>query len=241
MLDRTDILGVGFDNVSLNESVRRAMSMIMDGERHYAVTPNSEIVYLCLRDERARGAINGADIVLPDGSGVVLASRMLKTPLGQKVAGIDFASALCEMLAAEKKSLFLFGAKPGVAEAAADALKERFEGLNVCGTADGYFSDEQAVVSRINDAKPDVLFVCLGAPKQELWMAKWRDRLDTSLSVGLGGSLDVFAGNVKRAPGFMIRLNLEWLYRLACDPRRIGRMMSLPRFLLRAFFEGQRR
>ena len=158
---------------------------------------------------------------------------MLGTPLrGGRVPGIDFAVSLLEKMAVSGRSLFLLGAKPGTAELAGQKLKDKYPGLVIVGAADGYFTDDSAVVSEINGAQPDVLFACLGSPKQELWMAGNIDRLNVKLCAGLGGSLDVFAGNAKRAPVFMQKLGFEWLYRLFCEPRRIKRMIKLPLFVM---------
>ena len=136
--------------------------------------------------------------------------------------------------------MYLFGAKPGVAEAAAETLRTKFPGLVISGTSDGYFSDDGPIIEKIKDAAPDFLLVCLGAPKQELWKAKMSGKLLVGLMVGLGGSLDVFAGTVKRAPEAWQKLDLEWLYRLLKEPRRIGRMMKLPLFVIEAAGERLR-
>ena len=184
-----------------------------------------------MKDERLRALINGADLVLPDGAGVVLASKLLKTPLKQKVAGVDFADGLLGFLAESGRSVYLLGSKPGVAELAAEKMREKHPGLIICGMHDGYFKDEAPVIEAANAAKPDVLFVCLGAPKQELFMKRHQQELTCKLMIGLGGSLDSFAGTVKRAPKWMIAANLEWLYRLYKEPKRFGRMLRLPKYL----------
>ena len=131
--------------------------------------------------------------------------------------------------------MYLFGAKPGVAEAAGETLKAKFPGLVISGTSDGYFSDDGPIIEKIRDATPDMLLVCLGAPKQERFMHDHRAELNVRLMIGLGGSLDGFAGTVRRAPKWMIRLQLEWLYRLLREPSRIGRMMRLPKFVFAAW------
>ena len=229
---RTDVLGVGFDNVTMAEAVAYAFGRIGSRRGAYAVTPNPEIVWLCRKQPGLRRALDGAALVLPDGIGVVYAARILGTPLKGKVAGIDFASELIKQLAASGKSVYLFGAKPGVAESAAETLKARYKGLVIAGTADGYFSDDGPVIDDINGKKPDFLMVCLGAPKQEYWMASNAGKLDVGLMAGLGGSLDVFAGTVRRAPEAWQKLHLEWLFRLAKEPWRFARMMKLPLFLI---------
>ncbi|MBP3588881.1 MAG: WecB/TagA/CpsF family glycosyltransferase [Clostridia bacterium] len=228
---RINIMGVGFDNVTMAAALEKARALMDQPGASYVVTPNAEIVYEAMHNEELCGLINGADLVLPDGAGVVLASRILKTPLKEKVAGVDFADNLLGVLAQTGGSAYLLGSKPGVAELAAERMLAKHPGLNIAGMADGYFKDEKAVVEKINAAKPDFLFVCLGAPKQELFMVKHRHELDVKLMAGLGGSLDSFAGTVKRAPRWMIKLSLEWLYRLIKEPKRFKRMLRLPKFL----------
>lgn len=237
---RTKILGVGFDDVTLEAAVDRSLSLLEEPGGHYVVTPNPEIVYLCRKDGGLLNVVNGADLVLPDGIGVIYAARLLKKPLAGKVAGIDYGDALADAMAGRSKSLFLLGAKPGVAERAAEELKRRHPGLIIAGTADGYFKDDGPVTEKINASGADVVFVCLGAPKQERWMNANRDRVSARLMVGLGGSLDVFAGNVRRAPDVWVRLGLEWLYRLLKEPKRAGRMMKLPLFMLAVLRDGGR-
>ena len=229
---RIDIMGVGFDNVTMEEALDRAMVLLDSPGASYVVTPNAEIVYECMHDASLCGIVNQADLVLPDGSGVILGGKILKTPLKQKVAGIDFADQLAGRLAEAHRSLYLLGSRPGIAELAADQLRSRYPGLQIVGMADGYFKDEAQVVEKINQVCPDVLFVCLGAPKQEWFMVRHQMELKVGLMIGLGGSLDGFAGTVKRAPVWMQRAGLEWLYRLIQEPRRFKRMLRLPKFVL---------
>ena len=239
-MSRTDVLGVGFDNVTKAEAVERALALIDAREGRYVVTPNPEIVMLAKENPALKEALAGADIVLPDGAGIVKGAAILGRPMKEKVPGIDFACGVMARLAERGGSVYLFGAKPGVAEAAAETLRTRFPGLVISGTSDGYFSDDGPIIEKIKDAAPDFLLVCLGAPKQELWMAKMSGKLPVGLMVGLGGSLDVFAGTVKRAPEAWQKLDLEWLYRLLKEPRRIGRMMKLPLFVIEAAGERLR-
>lgn len=227
-------MGIGFDDLTQSEAVDCAMSLIAAGGPHYVVTPNAEFVQMAKGDGAFRALLNQADLVLPDGIGVVYAAKILGRPLKGKVAGIDFAAALCARLAQEGKRLFLLGAKPGVAELASARLKQEHPGLMVCGTHDGYFQEDGPVAEEIRAACADVVFVCLGAPKQERWMTQWGAKSGAKLLIGLGGSLDVFAGQVKRAPETWQKLGLEWLYRLVKQPSRIGRMAKLPLFLVSA-------
>jgi len=224
-------MGVRFDNVTMDEALENAKQILAGNRAAYVVTPNAEIVYEAMHDEGLCSLLNGADLVLPDGAGVVLASKILKKPLKQKVAGVDFADNLLGILAQTGGSVYLLGSKPGVAELAAEKMLAKHPGLTIAGMADGYFKDEGPVIEKINAVQPDVLFVCLGAPKQEKFMVAHREELQVKLMAGLGGSLDSFAGTVKRAPKWMINLSLEWLYRLIKEPKRFKRMLRLPKFL----------
>lgn len=229
---RIDVVGVGFDSLTMDEAVARARDLMAERRAAYVVTPNPEIVMLCREDPAAMQAVQGADLVLPDGIGVIYGAKILGTPLRAKLPGIDFASALMAQMGQEGKSVFLLGAKPGVADAAAEKMRARFPGLVIAGTNDGYFQDDDPVVEKINAAQPDLLLVCLGAPKQELFMAKYGEATGCHLLMGLGGSMDIFAGVAQRAPEFYCKHNLEWFYRLIKNPSRFGRMMKLPLFLV---------
>ena len=232
-MSRTDVLGVEFDDVTMAEAVDRALALIDARECRYVVTPNPEIVMLAKENAALKSALAEAALVLPDGVGIVKGAAILGRPMKEKVPGIDFACGVMARLAEKGGSVYLFGAKPGVAEKAAETLAEKYPGLVVAGTSDGYFSDDALIVEKIRAAEPDVLLVCLGAPKQE-------GKLPLGLMCGLGGSLDVFAGTVKRAPESWQKLGLEWLYRLLKEPRRIGRMMKLPLFVAEAAGERLR-
>ena len=229
---RIDVLGVGFDDLTMAEAVAAGARLLTEEGCHYVVTPNPEIVEVCRENPAAMRAVNGADLVLPDGIGIIKGAAMLGTPLKEKTPGIEFAAGLMGEMAKEGKSLYLLGAKPGVAEKAAERLAAQYPGLKIAGTHDGYFKDDAPVADAIRQSGADCVFVCLGAPKQELWMAKWGPETGVHLLCGLGGSLDVFAGVVERAPKFWSDHGLEWFYRLCKEPKRIGRMMKLPLFLV---------
>lgn len=232
-MDRISILGVQFDAITKAEAVQRAMEDIRKGNEGYIVTPNSEIVYMARNDIHLKKILNAASLVLPDGIGVIHAAKILKKPLVEKVAGIEFAEALIAQMAKEGQSLFLFGAKPGVAEKAAENLKKKYPGIVITGCRDGYFQNADIAVTEINEVgHSDVIFVCLGAPKQEIFMHTYMDELNGTLLCGLGGSLDVYAGVADRAPDFYVDHGLEWFYRLKKEPWRAKRMMALPKFLL---------
>ena len=231
---RVDVLGVAFDNVTVDEAAERAMEMLERDGPHLVVTPNPEIVQRANQDPEFADILARADLVIPDGVGVIYAAKILGRPLKARVPGIDVASALMGRMAGTGRRLFLLGAEPGVAEQAAARLQAACPGLVVCGVHDGYFKEDEPVIQAIREARADVVFVCLGAPKQEKWAAAHGADAGAKLYIGLGGALDVFAGKVERAPERMRKLGLEWLYRLVKQPSRIGRMAKLPLFLVSA-------
>ena len=235
---KTEILGVRFDDLTQQEAAQRGRQLLEEDKFHYVVTPNPEFLLAAEKDPEFRRVLNAADLVLPDGIGVVYSAKILGTPLKERVPGIEFAEAMLSALNDMGGRLYLLGAKPGVAEEAGRRICARYPALVLCGTHDGYFKDEQAILPEIAAAKPDLLFVCLGAPKQEKWMARWGRHTGAKLAIGLGGCLDVFAGNVQRAPERWQKLGLEWAYRLKKEPKRIGRMAKLPLVLVKA--TGQR-
>ena len=231
---KTEVLGICYDNVTMPEALDAARALLQSGTCGYVVTPNAEIAYEALHSEALRAVLNGAQLVLPDGAGVVLASKIVRTPLKQKVAGFDFAMELLPLLAELGLRLFLLGSKSGVAEQAAELLQKKHPTLCICGTADGYFVQDSDAVQVIRAARADVVYVCLGAPKQEMFMQKNLDDSCAKLMLGLGGTLDVVAGHVRRAPRWMQKLGLEWLYRLLRQPSRFGRMLRLPKYVFAA-------
>lgn len=237
---KIDVMGVAYDNVTMEEAIAQARTLLQQSGTHYCVTPNAEMAYEAMHDERFRALLNGAALTLPDGAGVVLGAKLLKTPLKQKVAGVEFAENLLGLLEETGGSLYLLGGKPGIGELAAKNMLEKHPKLRIVGIQDGYFQEEAAVVQRIHDANADVLFVCLGSPKQEWFMKNHLQELNVRLMIGLGGTLDSFAGTVKRAPRWMIRLQLEWLYRLIKEPKRFKRMLRLPKFIWAAFRERRK-
>lgn len=227
-----DVVGIPIQNVTMAEAVADVSSFLDKKENKIVVTPNAEILQLCVEDAEVCEIVKSADYIIPDGIGVVRAASMLGTPVKGKVAGCDLAWNLLAEMEKKGKNLFLLGAKPGVAAAAADKMKEAYPNLHICGIQDGYFKEDAPVIEMINAAETDALFVCLGVPKQEKWMREHTGDLSVGVMMGLGGSLDVFAGNVKRAPKIFIKLGLEWLYRLIKEPWRAKRMMKLPKFFV---------
>lgn len=233
---QVSVLGTKIDVITLPEAVEFALSCMDERQGAIVVTPNTEIVLRARKDSDLRAALAAAALSLCDGVGVLIASRILGDPLGERIPGIDFASALLSQMAKRAKSVFLLGAREGVAARAADALQKDFPGLVIAGTAGGFFDaeSETALIGEINARSPDLLLVCLGTPKQELWMRRCSPYLQVGLMAGLGGALDVYAGDVKRAPPFWRRCGLEWLYRLLKQPERLKRDLALPQIFFSA-------
>ena len=178
---KTDIMGLQFDNITMEEALDAAKALLQGEHAARVVTPNAEIAYEALHDENMRTLLNSAELMLPDGAGVVLASKILKTPLKQKVAGVDFADGLLGVLETTGQSLYLLGSRPGIGELAAQKMMQKHPRLRIAGIADGYFQDEAPVIDKINASGADVLFVCLGAPKQEQFMARHQKALHVKL------------------------------------------------------------
>ncbi len=239
---KIDILGVLVDHVDMNEALTRCQTFLEEDKAHTVFTPNSEIIMTAYQDAEFCETLNAGDLIIADGIGVVYASKILKAPLPERVAGFDLASNLIESVKDGSRSLYFFGGKPGVAELAIKNLTEKYPALSVAGCSDGYFDaeKEKQIIADIQTKKPDILFVCLGAPKQEKWIAQHKDELGAKLILGVGGSLDVWAGTVERAPEKYQKAGLEWFYRLKKQPSRFFRMLSLPKFGLTVLFKGKR-
>ena len=231
---KTEILGIQFDNLSREEAKAAGAAMLRSQDFHYAVTPNPEFILAADKDLEFQKILNKADLVLPDGIGVVYSAQILGRPLKGRVAGFDFACDMLDVLDQLGGRLYLLGAKPGVAEEAGRQILETHPNIVLCGVHDGYFKDSDPVARQVAEARPDLLFVCLGAPKQEKWIARFGLLTGAKLAIGLGGCLDVFAGNVERAPEKWQKAGMEWAYRLKKEPKRIGRMAKLPLVLVKA-------
>jgi len=184
-------------------------------------------------DEEFRKILNSSCLNIPDGYGIVWASKELKCPLSERVTGFDFIHKIFELGQNMDISFYFLGSKPGIAELAKQKIEEDYFGISVIGTHDGYFSveDEKKIIKEINALNPDILLVAMGAPKQERFIYKYRDKLNCKVAIGVGGCFDVISGNVKRAPDIFIKFHLEWLYRALTDFRRFKRLIAIPKFM----------
>ena len=234
MRTTVDILGVPVDNITMNEAVNTVEDFLNYPRVNCVFTPNAEIMMEAQRDSKFKEILCNANLVLADGAGVVLASKILKPVLKERVAGFDLVYNLFERFSNKDVKFFFFGGKPGVAQEAYQKLLDKNININLVGTRDGYFSEseEKEIIDEINSSKADILLVALGAPKQEKWIYKNKDKLNVKVCIGVGGTFDGIAGRMKRAPKFFQKHGLEWLYRLYKDPKRFFRMLDLPKFML---------
>ena len=232
-VDCIDILGVRVDNITQAEALDRIEGFIGDGRIHQVATVNPEFVVIAQEDHEFRAILAGADLALPDGVGLLLASHILGTPLRERVAGSDLVYPLAQRAAQRGHRVFLLGAAPGIAGMAARRLQDLYPGLIVAGAyagSAGPEGDEEAV-SRIRAVSPQVLLVAYGAPAQDRWIHRNRARLEVPVCIGVGGALDFISGKIPRAPVWMRQVGIEWLFRLFQEPWRWRRMLRLPRFV----------
>jgi N-acetylglucosaminyldiphosphoundecaprenol N-acetyl-beta-D-mannosaminyltransferase len=232
-LEWIPMLGVRVTRLTSAEALRRLETFIESGLPHLIVTADSSGVVIASEDEEFRRIVNGADMVTADSTGILWAARRQGTPLPERVSGVDLAEQLCALAARRGYRVFFYGAAPGVADAAAVNMQARYPGLTIAGTAHGFLTPEEqsALVERVRAARADILLVALGIPRQEKWLATNLNRLGVPVTMGVGGTFDVFSGRVRRAPLWMQRHGLEWFYRLATNPKKLAKVASLPRFV----------
>ncbi len=246
MHNHPSVLGCRIDPLSMAEALDRVESFIEQADPNgssHIITLNAEIAYQAYYDPALRDLINRAALVTPDGIGIVWGARQLGIDVPERVTGIDLMERICQRASSRGWKIYLLGAEPGIAEEAGRKLQQKYPGLLVAGVHHGYFQpdEEQEIVADIQKTAPQVLFVGLGAPRQEWWIDQHKDQLKVPVCIGVGGSLDVISGHKQRAPGWAIKLNLEWLYRLITEPSRIKRQLVLPLFvglIIKSRFRG---
>lgn len=234
-----NILGVPVHTLTMDDSVALLDENIQQNRQTFIVTANAEIIMMCQKDKIYNQIVSEkADLVLPDGAGAVWAGRYLGYNVPERVAGFDLYNRLLALASKKGYKAYFFGGAPGVAEAARSKAEELYPGVKITGTHNGFFkeADEQEIVDAINSSGADMLFVALGAPKQEKWLIKYRAQLKPKILMGIGGSFDVLAGKMERAPKWMQEASLEWAFRLYKQPSRFMRMMALPKFVLKVIF-----
>lgn len=239
---KVDILGCKVDRIDMDGALQKIEEFIHSGKPHHIITLNAEIIHRAQSDPKLKQIINEADLVTPDGSGVVWAANYLGAPVPERVTGIDLTLKLTEVAAKKGWTFYYYGGAPTVAETAAENLQKKYTGLKVIGTCHGYISglEKEELLKDIKKRKPDILLVALGAPMQEFWIKDHQKELQIPVYIGIGGSFDVISGKATRAPVFFQKAGLEWLYRLIKEPHRIGRMTALPKFSIQVRLKGKK-
>ncbi|MBI2267604.1 MAG: WecB/TagA/CpsF family glycosyltransferase [Armatimonadetes bacterium] len=227
------MMGVRVDQVRFAEAMDLIGEYIQEGTTHQIVTLGVEMAMLAYRDPELRRILRNADLVTPDSIGVVWGARNLGSRLPERVCGVDILGEVARVSVERKWPFFLLGGAPGVAEKAVEKLRERWGDILPAGAHHGYFQNPEQPISVITQAAPKILFVGLGVPMQENWIARYKDQLGVPVLIGVGGSFDVISGRLSRAPSWMIKLGIEWLYRLIQEPGRAKRMLVLPHFALK--------
>lgn len=240
MSKTVDVLGVSISKVTMEEATSKVREFVHSDTFHKIYTPNPEIVMLAKTDSTFHQILEEADLVVPDGIGVVIASKLKKgEKLPERVAGYDLVQNTMKEAVKEGYKYYFFGSKPGISEEAAVKMREAYPGIQIVGTHNGYFKpeDEKEIIADINASGANILLVALGAPRQEKWIEANKHLMpNIRVAIGVGGSLDVMSGNVKRAPIAFQKLGLEWFYRLLKEPTRFKRMLVLPKFLIKVIF-----
>ena len=228
------ILGVPIDRVTVDETLARLEYFIASGTPHLVVTADATAVVIAQSNDAFRELVESADLVTPDGNGILWAGKYMGIRFPERVSGVDILAHVCELSAQKGYRLYFLGAEPGVAELAAQQLMVKYPGCQVVGTHHGYFkADEDATIAQeIALTKPDVLFAAMGMPRQEQFIRKTEHIIGAKVSMGVGGSFDVFSGKTKRAPPLFQKLKLEWLWRLALNPSKIAKVKLLPVFVM---------
>jgi N-acetylglucosaminyldiphosphoundecaprenol N-acetyl-beta-D-mannosaminyltransferase len=227
------ILGLNVHDVDMKSTLDAIDEFVRDGSPHHLVTADASMLVMAQDDPELRTIISRAELVTPDSVGVLWAAKRQQQRLRERVSGVEIVENLCARSAQSGYRLYFLGAGPGVAEQAATRMREKYPGAQVVGTRDGFFKPEDAaeIVAEIRRRETDIICVALGIPKQEKWIAAHRNQLGAAVLIGVGGTFDVLSGNVKRAPRWMQKAKLEWLWRLISNPKKIGKVMMLPRFV----------
>lgn len=237
-MDKTSILGVKVYNLSMDETLEEMNRLIKSGGSHLLVTLGVEMVMAAQKDEEFKNIVNEASLVVPDSVGIIWAAKKTGMKLRERVPGVEIIDRVAATADRFEWRAFFLGAKPGVAKEAAEKLQSKYPAFNWVGEHHGYFKDDGEVLKKIDETKPNLIFVAMGFPAQEKWFVKNREKLGNSVVIGVGGSFDVISGRIKRAPMLYRKLGLEWFHRLVTEPKRIIRMTALPMFVLNVIFKG---
>lgn len=232
-MNYVNILGIDFLNIGFSEVVELLTERIEKNDKTFVVTANPEIVMYTRENHEYKKIVRSADIVVPDGSGIILAAKVLHSPLRERVTGYDLMMELLKLANEHQWQIYLLGGQEETNQNAAANIRRQFPDAQLVGSHNGFFNwEDNTIREEIQSVRPDLIFVCLGFPRQEKWIAENIDHFSKGIFIGVGGSIDVLAGEVKRAPVVWQKMNLEWFYRLMKQPSRFGRMLALPRFLI---------
>lgn len=239
---RVEILGVSVDRITMDEAMTVLEGFVASGKPHLVITADASGIVQAQTDPEFRKLFSAASLVTPDSAGVLWAAKRFGKPIPARVSGVDLVEKICAESADRGWRIYFLGAAPGVAELAAERMRLRYPGCNIVGTRDGYFPAESdsVVAEEIAKTKPDVLFVAMGIPRQEKFIMATQRVVGAKISMGVGGSFDVFSGKVKRAPKAMQKLRLEWLWRVMLNPSKISKVRLLPQFVLLVLRAGRR-
>ena len=234
-LKQAEILGVNVNSLTMVQAVEKVQQFIDERKNALVATANAEMLMRATQDEELKHILNSADLVVPDGAGTVWAANYLGVEMPERVAGYDLAQELMREAPGRGDRIYFFGSAPGVAESAREKAMELYPGIQIVGTRNGFFSeaDEPEIIAEIKAARPDILLAALGGPKQEIWLYKYRQALQVPVAIGVGGTLDVMAGVMQRAPLWMQKAKLVWLFRGLKQPSRAGRLLALPKFVMK--------
>ena len=236
---RIKILGVPVDCVNMAQAVTVVDAMVAGDSPQAVIANNPEKVIKAQRDAGLLRQLENTGLLIPDGIGIVLAARILGLGQMERVPGSELMPAICELAAHKGYRVFLFGASPEVNQKAREVLLQRYPHLQIVGNQDGYVEagEMSSVVQEINSSEAEILFIALGSPKQELWIEEYLPQLNIRVCQGVGGTFDVIAGHVRRAPRVFRQMHLEWFYRLMSNPRRLLRQTALPKFMFQVLYK----
>ena len=235
-MTKENILGIDVSVTSYEDLKEAINEDIEKKKKSFIVAINPEKVLKARKNQELKDLLNKASYAIPDGVGIIYASKIKKGQIKSRITGIDCMDMLCGLASDKGYKVFLYGAKKEVIEKAKIKLEEKYKQIKIVGTIDGYEKDDKKIVKQINESKAEIIFVALGSPKQENWIMEHMEKLNVSIFQGVGGSFDVISGNIKRAPLWMQKAGLEWLYRLIKEPKRIFRQLKLVKFLFLIIF-----
>ena len=231
LIKNENILGVQVSCIGYDELKKQVISDIKNDKKSAIVAINPEKILKARKDSELKELLNSSTYKIPDGIGVIYASKIKKGNIKTRITGIDSMEMICALSEEKGYRIFMYGAKEETINLAKEKLQEKFPKINIVGTMNGYEKDNNKILKAINDSKAQIVFVALGSPKQEYWIRDNKDKVCANIFQGVGGSFDVFSGNIKRAPKLMQKLGLEWLYRLLKEPKRIFRQSKLLKFI----------